>query len=225
MNKIKAFFIGILLLGITFVMVFLAALVYRANEQSKIKSYIFQLSNFSNQRVGYLQDINDISAIDLRNRLIQKYVSEYFKIIPNDVDITERKVLKDLSSEEAYENWKNTEAKNISKMAKQKMFRTVWVPETGIETLNRPEDYDYYSAINALPIYYKVHYETTTWTESNNMGTQPVDEHYTIYIEARFKPGIKPNIDVRKELESGEEPVGLFMFKVTKIQTQGKLYD
>ena len=225
MNKIKAFFISILLLSITFVMVFLVALVYRANEQSKIKSYIFQLSNFSNQRVGYLQDINDISAIDLRNRLIQKYVSEYFKIIPDDVDITERKTLKDLSSAEAYKNWQNTEAKNISKMAKQKMFRTVWVPESGIETLNRPESYDYYSAIIALPIYYKVHYETTTWTESNNMGTQPVDEHGTIYIEARFKPGIKPDIDVREELESGIDPVGLFMFEVTKIQTQGKLYD
>lgn len=218
MNRIKAFFIGIILLCVTFAMVFLTALTYRANENSKIKSYIFQLSNFANQRVGYLQNIDDISATDLRNKLIQKYVSEYFKVIPGNIDVVNRPILKNLSAPEAYAHWQETEAKNISKMSKQKMFRTVWVPENGIETLNRPENYDYYTAVIAAPIYYKVRYETTTWAESNNMGTQPVDEHGIIYIEAKFKPGIYPDIDIRKELESGKDPSSLFMFKVTKIQ-------
>ena len=217
MSKLKAFLMGIILLCITFVMVFLTALIYRANERSQIKSYIFQLSNFSNQRVGYLQNIDDISAIDLRNKLIQKYVSEYFKVLPGNTDVVQNQVLKDLSSPEVYKHWQDTEAKNISKMSKAKKFRTVWVPETGIETLNRPENYDYYNAVEVVPIYYKVHYETTTWEESNNMGQKPVDEHGIIYIEAKFKPGIKPDIDVREKLESGKDPVNLFRFKVTKI--------
>lgn len=221
MRKIKSFLIGIILLSITFVMIVLTALIYRANERAKIKSYIFQISNFASQRVGFLQDINDISAEDLRNKLIQKYVSEYFKVIPGDEDVLNRPILKALSTTEVYDKWQNTEAKNISKMSNEKMFRMVWVSDTGIEPLNKPENYDYSGVVWALPIYYRVNYETTTWTESNYMGTKPVDEHGTIYIEARFKPGIDGDKNIREELESGKDPVGLFMFEVTNVGNKG----
>ena len=72
MNKIKSFLMGFVLLVITFIIIVLVALLYRANERSSIKSYIFQTNNFASQRVGELQDINDISAEDLRNKLIKK---------------------------------------------------------------------------------------------------------------------------------------------------------
>lgn len=221
MKKLKSFLIGIILLGITIVMIVLTALIYRANERTNVKSYIFQISNFASQRVGYLQDINNMPADDLRNKLIQKYVSEYFKVIPGDTDVLNRPILKDLSTKEVYEKWQNTEAKTISKRSEGKMFRMVWVPDTGIEPLNKPENYNYYNSVWALPVYYRVNYETTTWTESNYMGTKPVDEHGTIYIEARFKPGIDSNKNIKKELESGKDPVGLFMFEVTNVGNKG----
>jgi hypothetical protein len=49
------------------------------------------------------------------------------------------------------------------------------------------------------------------------MEIEPAYEQGTIYIEARFKPGIKPNISVRKHLENGSDPVELFMFQVTTV--------
>ena len=217
MNKLKSFFVGILFLGIVFAMIILAALIYRANERSTIKSYIFQMGNGANQRVGELQDINNISTKDLRNKLIKKYVSEYYKVIPGDSNVTDRPLLKHLSSTNAFNQWKDAESKNISDMSAKKMFRTVHIDDTGISTLNNIESINYKADDPAPAVYYRVDYDMYTWSESNVMKTNTVKESNTMYIEARFKPGIKPNISVRKHLENGSDPVELFMFQVTTV--------
>jgi hypothetical protein len=216
MNKIVSFLSGLVLLVITFIIVALVALVYRANERSSIKSYIFQTNNLASQRVGELQDINDISAEDLRNKLIKKYVSEYFKVIPGENDVEKRSVLAELSSYDAYKQWQNGEAQTISQMSSGNMFRIVHVYDDGIAALNRPADYNY-SDETEKPIYYSVRYYTETWTKSNKMATEPVKEQGTIYIEAIFRTGIRKDKDVQKYLQEGKNPVGLFRFEVLNI--------
>jgi len=216
MSKIKSFFGGILLLIITFIIVVFCALLYRANERSSVKSYIFQMNNFANQRVGELQDINDISAEDLRNKLIKKYVSEYFKVVPGETDVERRSVLEALSTPEAYKQWKNGEAQTIARMSEKNMFRIVHIADDGIATLNRLASYNYNDEI-PQDIYYSVRYYTETWTETNKMGAVPVKEQGTVYIEARFQPGIKDSINVQKHLQQGKNPVELFRFEVTNI--------
>lgn len=232
MDKMKRFFVGILLMAFTFASVFLVALIYRANERSSIKSYIFQMNDYANFRVGELQDLSEISAVSLRNELIKKYVYEYFKVIPGDTNVENRPVLRTLSSEEAYKTWTDTEAKKIQKMSDNNMFRMVQVMDDGIVTEDRPENYNYYTSELAENIHYSVRYYTKTWESSNNMEALPAYGQGIIYIEARFKPGILENIvqetssgsvkkmSLRKYLESGYNPVGLFMFKVTNIKTK-----
>lgn len=218
MSKIKSFFIGIILLAITFIALMLCVLVFRANQQSSIKSYIFQINNIAAQRVGALQDIKDMSAIELRNKLIKTYVAEYFKVIPNETDVSNRPLLESLSSNAAYEQWKNGEAKNIAKMSSKKMFRrVVHITDADIAAMNMPAGYDYYNTEHAKEIFYQVHYYTETWAESNRMSVEPMYESGTLYIEARFKPGVKPDINVQKYLQSGKNPMGLFMFEVVSI--------
>ena len=164
-----------------FVIVVMVALIYRANERMSVRSYIFQTNNYAAQRVGELQDINDISPEDLRNKLIKKYVSEYFKVIPGDTDVMNRPVLRNLSKADAYEHWERTEAKAIEQMSNKNMFRRVYVYDDGIATLNRPSDYDYKSD-DVMDIYYAVRYYMQTWTESNKMDTQPEITQGTIYL-------------------------------------------
>ena len=221
MRKITSFFLGFFLLIITFAVVFLTALTYRANERVSIKSYIFQTNNSAGLRVGALQDINEISAIDLRNKLIKKYVSEYFKVIPGDQNVINRPILQNLSNGIAYNQWINGEAKNIEQMSANKMFRTVRVMDDGIKTIDKPADYDYYNTEIALPVFYEIHYFTETWKDSNIMMIEPKTEQGYLYIEARFKPGIDETKDIKKFLEEGENPVGLFMFEVTNIGSKG----
>lgn len=228
MNKLKSFLLGVLLLASVFAMVFLTALIYRASERSTIKSYIFQMDNAASQRVGTLQDLEKISANELLTKLLHKYVSEYLKVIPGDANVTARPILQNLSSSAAFNTWKNGEAKTITKMSENKMFRTVEFPAASIEALNKPAGYDYYDETTVQPIYYAVHYETTTWTQPNmmSMDNAPVHEHGVLYLEAKFIPGIRETIDGKKfnikdYLQSGKNPVGLFMFQVTNIDNKG----
>lgn len=220
MNKVKSFLMGVVLLIITFAVIMLAALIYRANERSSIKSYIFQVNNFANQRVGELQNINNISPEDLRNKLIQKYISEYFRVTPGEQDVENRQILKDLSSSTAYAQWQQGEATIISEMSSKNMFRMVHVYDDGIATLNRPSDYDYKNSDIVKPIYYAVRYYTETWTEPNKMGAEPIQGQGIINIEARFRPGILDDINIQKYLEEGKNPVGLFKFEVTNIESK-----
>lgn len=218
MRKIQAFFTGILLLLIVFAMLVVVSFIYRAFDGSSIKTYIFQMNNSANQRVGVLQNINDISDNDLRNRLIKKYVSEYFKVIPGDNNVTNRPILLQMSSPAAFSQWDSMEAPKISEMSEKNMFRMAKVSDGGIEILNNEDNIDYNSAVKAEHVYYLVHYDTYTWAQSNVMETEPQHDQGVIYIEARFKPGIKPDItNVREYLESGGNPASLFMFEVTNI--------
>lgn len=216
MNKIVSFLSGLVLLVITFVIVVLVALVYRANERSSIKSYIFQTNNSASQRVGELQDINDISAEDLRNKLIKKYVSEYFKVIPGENDVEKRPVLDALSTGTAFKQWQDTEAKTIAEMSAKNMFRIVHIYDDGIAALNRPADYNYNDEF-LKKVYYSVRYYTETWAASNKMAITPTTDQGMIYIEAVFRPGIRDDIDIQKYLQDGKNPVQLFQFKVTNI--------
>ena len=217
MNRLISFFVGIILLALVFAMIIVTALIYRANERSSIKSYIFQMDNYASQRVGEIQNINSISEKDLRNRLIKKYVSEYYKVIPGDSNVTDRPLLKVLSSDDVFKKWESQEAKTITDMSAQKNFRMVRINDAGISTVNMPETISYKTDDFAKAIYYRVDYDIYTWTESNVMKTEPIKESGTIYIEALFKPGIKPGLNVREYLKSGKNPVGLFMFKVTNV--------
>lgn len=219
MNKIKSFFVGIFLLMFVVAMVVLTAFIYRAGEHSSIKSYMFQMGNNAAQRIGKLQDINDISANDLRNKLIKKYISEYFKVIPGDKDITNRPTLRILSGEKAFDYWRQTEAKAIEEMSDKKMFRLARVHDDGIATYNKTEKLNNDHTEN---VYYKVKYNTSTWVESNILETEPIYDQGTMYIEIEFEPGLRETVygkryDIRDYLESGKNPAGLFKFRVINI--------
>ena len=221
MNKIKAFFVGIFLLFAVVAMIVLAALIYRTGERSSVKSYIFQMGNNANQRVGNLQNLDDISATDLRNKLIKKYVAEYFKVIPGDTDILNRQTLWVMSDTNAFEHWKKTEAKNITEMSNKKMFRIARVHDDGIAAYNKPEN-ESRKTDDVKSVYYKVRYYTSTWSRSNVLETEPVYDQGTLYLEIEFEPGLRETIkrkkyNIREYLESGQNPAGLFKFRVINI--------
>jgi hypothetical protein len=219
MNKMKSFFTGIFLLAAILAMVLVTSLIYNASERSSVKSYIFEMANNSSQRVGMLQNLGDMSESDLRNKLIKKYVSEYFKVIPGDKNIMDRRMLQIMSGDAAFEYWRKNEAKIITEMSNQKMFRLARVADDGIAIYNIAEDK---TPDNSQTVYYKVKYYTSTWSESNVLETEPVYDQGTIYLEIAFKPGIRQTIrnkryDIRKHLESGQNPAGLFQFRVVNI--------
>lgn len=204
MHKITSFFLGIILLAVTLSAVFVVVLTYQANEQTSIKTYIFQTGNRPDTRVGPLQNINDMKPEGLRNKLIQKYVAEYFKVIPGTVRPEQRNTVAQMSTGKVYNQWSDNEAKNIEALAKEKMFRNVWVNTANIQPIKNSD-------------WFAVPYLTRTWTQSNNMNADIINEPGIINLKIRFEPGIRPNINVRKYLEKGGDPAGLFKFEVTEV--------
>lgn len=207
MNRLRSFFIGILLLAIVVAGVFFVVLTYRADEQTHIESYIFQMDNNVQSRVGPLQDIKDIPEQELRDKLIQKYVAEYFKVIPGGITTEQQNIIQDLSKKDVYKKWSGGEAKTIETMSQNKMFRNVWV---------NPE------YIRILPLeesgWYEIPYVMRTWAESNNMNSEITDESGTLFLRIRFEKGLQPDIDVRKHFKEGKNPATLFKFKVLDIR-------
>ena len=162
-----------------------------------------------------------MSATDLRNKLIKKYVSEYFKVIPGDTDILNRKTLWVMSDANAFDYWKKTEAKAITEMSANKMFRVARVLDDGIATYNKPESEEQNSDEIQI-MYYKVRYHMFTWEKSNVLEIEPTYEQGTLYLEIKFEPGLREtikhkNYDIREYLKSGENPAGLFKFSVLNI--------
>ena len=214
---------GSLLLIATFSMIISVTLLYRAVSQLSIKTYIFQMDNYADNRVGALQRLEDMSAIELRNKLIKKYISEYFLVIPGEQNISNRTMLEKLSSTSAYTKWQSGEAKKIADMSRQNMFRRVRISDADIIALDMPDGYNYYDAQPYDSIWYSVRYTTETWPETNAMGVEPIYETGTIDIEVAFKPGIREKINnkrinVRKYLESGKNALGLFRFIVKNVR-------
>jgi len=208
MNKLKSFFIGILLCAITFATVFLTVLIYRANKQISIETYIFQMDNSPFQRLGPLENMATMRPEALRNKLIQKYIAEYFKVIPGENNPGQENNVQKLSSKDVYSGWLNGEAEIIKDMAQQKMFRNVWVDPINIKPTDEP---------NLL----EVHYATRTWQESNNMTAPVVDDFGTVLLQITFEPGFKESVNiksVRDLLKNGGNPAKLFKFRVENIQ-------
>ena len=206
MNRLKSFFIGILLLAITFAVVFFAVLVYRANSQTHVRTYIFQMGDSPTERVGPLQDVTTMKPEWLRNKLIQKYVAEYFKVIPVDKNVSQKTTIAGLSSPEVYTNWLNGEAKEIENMAEHKMFRNVWVDPANIKPTNEPD-------------WFEVPYATRTWYESNNMAGSIEESFRTVLLYVRFGPEIfRQDINIKKSLENDDNPAMLFKFRVDAVQ-------
>ena len=221
MNDIKSVLKFFCLSTIVVIAMVVASFIYSANVNSSVKTYMFQMDNSPRQRVGALKDLSKMAPEEILTKLIHEYVSEYFRVIPLDHNITNRTVLQKLSKPEAFEFWQKTEAKTIANKSAGKMFRLVEFPANSIEPMDKSPDYDYSSDQLPRHIYYAVRYETVTWTEPNNMDTKPVRDQGTLYIRVKFKSEIWDNINVQKDLKEGVNPVELFKFEVSDIGNKG----
>ena len=205
METIKRFLIGIILLAAILVSLVVVVLTYNANEQSSVRSYIFQMDNRASMRIGPLQNLKTMQPEELRNKLIQKYVAEYFKVIPGTIRPEQNQTIRDLSTKNVYKKWQDGEAKSIDVMSKDKMFRNVWVDKDAVQQIRNTQ-------------WFAVPYTTRTWTESNKMNAQVIDEAGIINLKIEFDVGLRPKINVRKTLEKGDNPAGLFKFRVIDVK-------
>ena len=211
MKKVIMFFIGILLLLLTFASLYFSGAIFDITDNRNINAFVFQPNNLSSDRIGRPVPLDDLSEKFVREKLIKKFIIEYFYVTPDVENIALRtrsdSVMAALSASNVFKDWKKNDAQDIQNMAQKKMLRTVTIND---EILKKGD-------------YWQVDYELTTWNEANNMNLTPNKKNGIMYIKISFEKGIRDkragsSFNSAKYLEDGGDPASIFKFRVDEVR-------
>lgn len=210
MKKFWLFLSGLLLLLLMFTALFFAGAIFDVGQKINIETYFFQPEENYIKRPGTPLSPQDFGMQNMRDLLIQRYLTEYFYVIPNTDDITQRiegrGALPKLSTEAVFEKWVKDIAPQIQSMAEKNMLRTVEV--LGVNQAPKS------------PNYLQVEYELKTWGKSNDFSVAPETERGVAYMQIEFKPEQKIEIGKKSAtdfLENGGDPIAIFDFRVDDL--------
>lgn len=213
MKKLMMFLAGLILVALMFGALLLSGAIYDTGNKATVDTFFFQPNNLFYQRPGDLKSINDLSADQLRNMLLNKYITEYFYVTPDVEELTNRMegktALRKMSARKVFTYWFENVAPEIEEMTNQRMLRTA-------------------SLVSVTPVpgsdkYWRVEYELKTWEKPNNLALSPVVTRGVLNMEIVFRQKLKEEINGRPieyYLESGQDPVAVFGFGIQDITIQ-----
>ena len=213
MKRIFGYIIGILSILVVFGMICVVSVIYDTNDKITVETYFFRTGLVANNQTDIPQTASQIGQGRLRDWLIQKFVKEYFYVVPDPADIALRtskdySVLKYMSSSNVFKEWEKSEFPNIRELASGGVMRTV---RTFNNEIFKPEGSDYW----------RVDYELKTWYNPNNVNEEPTITRGTMYIRLYNEDAIgqikEPFADVQKLLIDGVDPAFALRFMVTDV--------
>jgi hypothetical protein len=205
------FFAGLALLMLTFAALYLSGALFDAGGKRQIDTFVLQPNNLSVGRISRPIPVDQLSEKFLRERLIKKFVFEYFYVTPDPENLAQRmrgnSVLAIMSLPAVFQEWASTQSEVIEDLARNRALRTVSVAD---EIIKKGD-------------YWEVYYQLKTWTEPNNMDTVPVIYDGIMYIKVSFEKGIRNQIrgkdlDVQEYLGQGKDPAAIFKFQVEEVR-------
>lgn len=212
MRRLIIFLVGLLLLLLTFVTLYFSGALFDAADKRQIEPFVAQPNNLSEERIGRPITIEQATDTFVRERLIRKFVYEYFYVNPDVENIARRtrgdSVLATLSSKDVFNQWRAGTAEEIENLASKKYMRTVNIAREII----LPKDSNYWV----------VNYDLYTWDAPNDMGLLPMVTSGTMYLKIEFIKGIRgqsgsSEFNVKQHLENGGDPAAIFMFRVDEV--------
>ena len=213
MKKLIMFLAGLILVTLMFGALFMAGAIYDTGNKATVDTFFFQPNNLFYHRPGDLKSINDLSADQLRDMLLNKYITEYFYVTPDLAELANRMegktALRKMSAPKVFAYWLENIAPEIEEMTNQRMLRTA-------------------SLVSVNPVpgsdkYWRVEYELKTWGKPNDLALSPVVTRAVLHMEIVYQQKLKEEINGRPieyYLESGQDPVAVFGFGIRDITTQ-----
>lgn len=213
MKKILGFFVGFLIMLMTFVMLYMASAIYDTNNRVHVEPFF--LRDNTVQNVGAPKNMSEVENKKLQNWLIKKFVTEYFYVTPNETNIENRQKklspLYYLATPAVFKEWQDVIAPMLTEMATKGMRQTVHVFD------EMPQMVD--------SNYLQVDYELKTWYKPNDMAEVPKVTRGTMYISIQYSNAeIKlktPATLVHKKLLEGIDPAVVFVFRVDSVMMSG----
>ncbi|MBN2890934.1 MAG: hypothetical protein JXL97_03630, partial [Bacteroidales bacterium] len=173
------FFSGIMILLLSVTALYFSGALFDANNDRYIDAFVFQPNNLSSDRIGTPVSIDQLSDKFVREKLIKKFITEYFYVNPDVENIALRtrsdSVMAAMSGPIVFKDWKKNVAKEINTLSDKKFMRTATV----VDEIIKKGDY------------WEVHYELKTWDKSNDMNLTPQVENGIIYLKIVFEKGVR----------------------------------
>lgn len=215
MKKLLMFLAGLILISLMAGMVFVGAAIYNTESQRTIDTFFFQPADIADRRIANPKPIGALSEFDLMYRLMDKFVTEYFYVVPDRNNIDARmqggrdNSLYVMSEPPVFNTWLKTTATDISKLTAQKVMRWARVVNMEPETAGQG--------------WWRVDYELITWEKPNDLSSDGKRSFGTMYVKIRFEPGIRDELreqpfNVGDFLENGGDPSLIFKFRVEQLE-------
>ncbi len=212
MRRITLIFAGLLMLIAMLGLLFFSGAIYDAENKYNVEAFFFETNPRASQRIQAPVSVNDIPDKVLRDMIIERFVNEYFYVIPYEQNAVNRQELKNadgkktalrgLSRPKVYETWQETVAPEIVDLAEQKVLRTVQVS----------------SITESESGHLIVEYVLKTWDEPNNPLVGPQISTGSLYLEVTKNPiRVEQTEEALKRLQRGEDPVSAFTFKILGV--------
>ncbi len=221
MKKLIGFLFGFATMIMVFGAIYVAAFIYDTSDKFVIEPYFLRTSIQSTDLPGLPRSLDEVGKRKMRDWLIQKYVTEYFYVIPDVENVarrTERKYIPPMymmSSSNAFEDWKRGEMQEIRQLAENGARRTVTV----FNEIYKP----------ASSNYWRVDYELKTWYKPNDMSEEPKITRGTLYLDLGDDDRVKRVGEVKQPIEAvqaallrGIDPALVFVFEVQRVLVEEK---
>lgn len=215
MKRLLGYIIGLVTLIAVFAMVFVAAGLYDNADKMTIEPYFLRTSLTGVSASDVPRSVDEVGQRRLRDWLIQKFVNEYFYVVPDVENIAMREQAGNIKAilyymsdhrSNVFKDWVSGEAQKIHKMAENGIMRTVTVFD---EIVRSTPDSDYYM----------VEYELKTWYKPNDMDQVPEITRGRMYISlGDISQGIRPIENIQYASEIGANPALWFVFRVNDVQ-------
>ena len=213
MKKLIMFFAGRVLLFLSCGMIVVGAAIYDTASQQSIDTFFFQPANLSSQRIGVPAAISDLSNDKIRQMLVEKFVTEYFYVIPDMVNVTQRLGgeigLRKMVDASVFKQWLDTVGTEIAQMATNNSMRMVRITD-----MRLPRDSEGW---------WTIEYELITWEKPNELAQEPIITRGEMSVNLRYEPGFWRDtngneINIGARLEAGADPSTLFKFRVYGVE-------
>lgn len=213
MKKLIMFLSGLLLMVLMCGALVLTGVIYDTGAKTTVNTYFFQPDDNAIRRPGVPVSDLTLGADKMRERLIAKYITEYFYVTPDMSDVTRRREgrtsLRRMSLRDVFNTWLQKVAPEIEDLAKKRALRTVSLISVAPDINNK---------------YWIVNYELRTWRAPNNFASAPDVTRGTIYLGINYAPGMRDTVgkqSVEDYLESGGDPAAVFKFVVIDVASHG----
>lgn len=213
MKKLAMFLAGLIVMCLTVGMVIVGAAIYDTGTQQTIDTFFFQPEDLSSDRIEAPVALEDLSNETVRDMLVDKFITEYFYVIPDVQNATERTSgntgLREIVDAVAFAKWKETEAPTIAELAKKSVLRMARLVD-----IELPEFSDGWWTLT---------YELITWDTPNDLYMSPTITQGVMNIKMRYEPGFWKSsngvgeMDITAHLEARKDPSLMFKFRVYDI--------